>query len=87
MEDFCPISLCTTFYKTIAKLLANRLKKVLPDLIHPYQTAFIQGRDISDNIILVQEIFEEFSSSHHFKAFYAKDDLKKAIDSMNISFL
>lgn len=41
LDDFHPISLCTTFYKTIAKLLVNRLKKVLSHHIHPTQTAFI----------------------------------------------
>jgi hypothetical protein len=50
------ISLCNVIYKIIAKCLANRLKPHLPDYIHPSQQAFIEGRRISNNIIIAQEI-------------------------------
>uniref|UniRef100_A0A8R7V2A1 Reverse transcriptase domain-containing protein n=1 Tax=Triticum urartu TaxID=4572 RepID=A0A8R7V2A1_TRIUA len=46
-SDFRPISLCSVFYRIIAKSLANRLKEHLPDYIHPSQQAFIEGRHIS----------------------------------------
>lgn len=87
LEDFHPISLCNMFYKTITKLLANRLKKVVPHLIHPTQTAFIQGRDISNNITLEHELCGDLFSGHRSKVFCAKIDLKKAFDSVNTSFL
>jgi hypothetical protein len=41
--------------------LANRLKKQLPDYIHPSQQAFIEGRRINNNIIVAQEIAHSFS--------------------------
>lgn len=50
--DYRPISCCDTVYKCIAKILANRIKKVLPNVINPVQSAFVQGRRISDNIFL-----------------------------------
>jgi len=39
--DFRPISCCNTIYKCIAKILAGRIKAILPSLVGPYQTAFI----------------------------------------------
>lgn len=54
--DYMPTSLCNVIYKIIAKTLAKRLKLHLPDYIDPAQQAFIEGRRIIDNIIIVQEI-------------------------------
>ena len=37
------ISLCTVVYKSITKVITNRLKLLLPDLIGPAQTSFFSG--------------------------------------------
>jgi hypothetical protein len=71
--DYRPISLCNVVYKLIAKCLANRLKPHLPDYIHPAQQAFIEGRRISNNTIIEQEITHPFTlSSWKEKNFYVK---------------
>jgi len=87
MAHFRPISCCNTFYKCISKLLANRLKNTLPNLIGDYQSAFVAGRSISDNILLAQELFKGYHSNHGPPKCALKIDLRKAFDSVNWEFL
>ena len=49
---FRPISLCTVAYKTVTKIIANRLQSLLPNLIGHNQTSFVLGRHIVDNIVV-----------------------------------
>lgn len=86
--DYRPISLCNVIYKLIAKSLANRLKPHLPDYVHPSQQAFIEGRRISNNIIIAQEITHSFAlSTWKDKAFMLKIDLAKAFDRVEWNFI
>ncbi|KAE8674715.1 hypothetical protein F3Y22_tig00111721pilonHSYRG00161 [Hibiscus syriacus] len=56
INQFRPISLCQVIYKIITKVIANRLKPILPTMISNSQTSFIPGMVITDNIILAQEV-------------------------------
>ena len=83
-----PISLCTVTYKTVIKIIANRLQELLPDLIGSHQTSFVPGRHITENIIVAQEIIHSMRRKKGRKCFMAiKVDLEKAYDRLSWSFI
>jgi hypothetical protein len=54
--DFRPISLVHSFSKLFSKILANRLRPRLPELVSTNQSAFVKGRSLHDNFILVRQV-------------------------------
>jgi hypothetical protein len=62
IHHFKPISLCNIVYKIITKILANRLKSMLPKIISPMQSAFVPSKNIQDNTILTHELLHSFKN-------------------------
>jgi hypothetical protein len=88
MNQFRPIGLCNTLFKTITKILVFRLKPFLHDLVHPLQASFVPGRKASDNVIMVQEIVHSMITSRSKVGNLAiKIDLEKAYDRLEWSFI
>lgn len=87
LTDFRPISLCTTFYKIVAKLIGGRLAILLPKLISANQSAFIRGRSIFDNISLAQEIIREIGKREGNPNVIFSLGMHKAYDRLKWDFL
>eukprot|EP00253_Pinus_taeda_P022298 PITA_22298 len=83
---FRPISLCNIGYKVITKVIANRLKRILPKIIPDNQGGLIQGRQLVDNFVLVQEVIHS-SLNRKEKGMAVKLDLANAFDRVRHSFM
>ena len=58
IKNWRPISLLNVDFKIISKSLSERLKKVMPSIIHTDQRGCIRGRYIGENIRLVEDILQ-----------------------------
>ncbi|GJY35856.1 RNA-directed DNA polymerase, eukaryota [Tanacetum coccineum] len=86
VKDFRPISLIGSMYKIIAKILANRLSLVIPDLVSDVQSAFLSNRQILDGPFILNELFS-WCKRKNTKAMIFKVDFEKAFDSVRWDFL
>jgi hypothetical protein len=62
VHHFRPINLCNIVYKIITKIMANRLKSMLPKIISHMQSTFVPSRNIQDNTILAHELLHSFKN-------------------------
>ena len=86
LNDYRPISLIGCVYKIVSKMLANRLKKVMPFIIDERQSAFIRGRHLLHSVIIANEVVEEAKRSQK-SCLVFKVDYEKAYDSVSWEFL
>ena len=82
LENYRPISITNVDYKILAFTLANRVQKVIHDIIDPDQVAYIQKRFIGTNIRLITDVIE--NASDGLLVFL---DFKKAFDSIEWTFI
>lgn len=87
MKDYRPISCCNILYKLISKILANRLKSILPKCISWNQSAFIKGRLLMENVLLATEIVKDYHKEDISPRCAMMIDISKAFDSVQWSFL
>ncbi|KAL3692121.1 hypothetical protein R1sor_005772 [Riccia sorocarpa] len=77
LKNWRPITLLTTTYKIVVKIVVVWLKDILPRLIDTQQTGFVAGRNIIDNILSLR-IGQETSSQRvlrgpHQRGLYGGD--------------
>lgn len=80
--EYCPIALCNTHYKIIAKILSNKIQLLLQSIISLSQSAFVSGRAISDNVLITHEILHylRMSGAKKHVSMAVKTDMSKAYD-------
>ena len=85
LKNYRPISLINVDLKILTKALTNRLKKVLPSLIHFTQTA-VDGRKIDNTIHMLRDFIQLANNENLASAFIFLDQ-EKAFDRVNHEFL
>ena len=79
-----PISLCYVGYKIITQTLTTRLKELMPHLTASNQSSFIPGCQITNNIIIYQEVLHAIRRQKRGICFILiKLDLEKAYDQIS----
>uniref|UniRef100_A0A2N9IC90 Reverse transcriptase domain-containing protein n=1 Tax=Fagus sylvatica TaxID=28930 RepID=A0A2N9IC90_FAGSY len=82
------IAAVQNFFTSAVKILASRLKGILPRIVSPWQGAFVPGRLIQDNTIIAEEVVSLMKKSTAKDGFMAiKLDMEKAYDMIEWSFL
>ena len=86
VNDYRPISLLCTDYRIYAKIIANRLRDSLTNVISNAQTGGVKGRDIADNLAIIRNTIQ-YANDSQKKAAIISIDFQKAFDMVERSFL
>jgi hypothetical protein len=85
-KQFRPIALCNVIYKLLTKVIARRLKPILPTIISPEQSGYVEGRQILDNVILAHEVIHSLQKTR-MPGMLFKLDLSKAFDKLSWDYM
>jgi hypothetical protein len=85
-KQFRPIALCSVIYKLLTKVIARRLKPILPTIISQEQSGYIEGRQILDSVILAHEVIHSLQKTK-MPGMLLKLDLSKAFDKISWAYM
>jgi hypothetical protein len=85
-KQFRPIPLCNIIYKLLTKVIARRLKPILPTIISPEQSGYMEGRQILDNVILAHEVIHSLQKTKT-PGMLLKLDLSKDFDKISWEYM
>lgn len=86
LQNWRPISLLNTDLKIASKAIANRVKTVLPSIIHPSQTGYVNDRYIGEMVRLIEDVMT-YTKDNHDPGLLLFLDFEKAFDSIDFNFL
>src|SRR5215216_4894928 len=86
IQQYRPICLLNVSFKIFTKVATIRLNSVADNVVSPSQTAFMQGRNILDGVVIMHETIHELHSKK-LNGVLFKIDFEKAYDKVNWSFL
>lgn len=87
-SKFRRIGICNVTYLIITKAIVNSIKSLLPKITSSTQTSFVPGRQITDNIVIVQEVLHMMKRMQRGKGYMTiKIDFEKAYDRLKWLFI
>ena len=85
-KDYRPITLLNTDYKIIARLLAARMRSVVPELLHPSQHCGVPENTIFDAVAAIRDAIAYVEKIHRPLCVVSLD-LKEAFDRISHKYI
>jgi hypothetical protein len=85
-KQFRPIALCNVIYNLLTKVIARRLKPILPTIIFLEQSGYMECRQILDNVILSHKVIHSLQKTKT-PGMLLKLDLSKAFDKISWEYM
>ena len=86
IENWIPISLLNVDAKIMAKVIATRIKNVLPNVIHCNQSGYVKDRYIGETVRSIFDIMD-FTDRENIPGLLIFIDFQKAFDTVEWDFL
>ena len=86
VKNWRPISLLNSDYKLASKIITERLRRVMPSIVHSDQTCSVTGRYIFSNLHLIRDTLDMINKTDESGILVTLDQMK-AFDRVDYEFL